>query len=397
MSKKYQPHISSIGEANACLIAVVCYLVLISIWAESIIILAAIFVFEKKSGLVKFHSMQAILLWVCRFLFGGGLTFESLAALVTKNEMYLQNPYGWEADMPVLVIRIVVGGVILAFSILGAVYAARWETWRVPLVGQLAAAICKNADRTEYYGGGDVPVDCMLPKDKAEFSKPEVQAANELMRATAARFRRAGLVDEDGRLESKRDRRDMSVQPASEAELDTGNNDAALTDIGETHESEIVDAVKTMDDLPADNTQAETWRDKLRRRVAGRPARKFGRGYAAQVESGDWLAGEVGNTNGIKTHVHYSEIEAPENVGRAQKIGDTAEDIRTLILGQKEPADADAMQKPNTGGRNSSMQKVFEKLFHLQDVNVPTQDDRKDPNNQLPPDMRDSAPFVDMF
>lgn len=175
--KTYKPHVSSVGDIAANMMALMCYVLLLFFWSTGVVWLTIIFVAEKKSGLVRFHAMQALLLWVCRGLLGGGLPFEGLAALITQNEFYLRNPQGWEAPPEVIAYRIVIGGIILLLAILAASHAYKWESWRIPILGQLSAFFCRNLERPTYMGGDEVPADCSYGQAVLEADKNAIDFA----------------------------------------------------------------------------------------------------------------------------------------------------------------------------------------------------------------------------
>lgn len=166
--KTYKRHISSVAEAPANVIALACYLLLLFFWAFGSVLLLGIYLFEKRSELVKFHAMQAFVLWLLRCLLGGELPYESMAALLTNNPGYLQDPMGWEAAPNVLVFRLVVTGVIVLLAVLAGTRALQWKDWKAPLVGQIAAFICNRSVVAQYCGTEDVPQDCRIEGETEE-------------------------------------------------------------------------------------------------------------------------------------------------------------------------------------------------------------------------------------
>lgn len=158
---KYRPHASSIGDAAANVMAALGYLALILFWTFGIVIILPIFFAERKSGLVRFHTMQAALLWVVKTVAGGGIAFESMAAMLTGNMAYITNPWGWEAELPLLVFRLSVEILILACAVVAMASALNWSVWKVPGIGHLALFICSLSTRPTYVGGDRVPVSCL--------------------------------------------------------------------------------------------------------------------------------------------------------------------------------------------------------------------------------------------
>lgn len=158
--KTYRPHASSVGDAAANLISMACYVSVLLLWSFGIIPIVIIFLVEKKSGLVRFHSMQALLLWVVSSLFGGWLSYEALAAVLTGDASYLYSPFSWMSSLAVLAVRGIVSFAILLFGLVALVRAYRWQDWRIPFLGQLAALIVSNCAQPIYNGEGKVPHGC---------------------------------------------------------------------------------------------------------------------------------------------------------------------------------------------------------------------------------------------
>ncbi len=160
--KTYQPHLSSVGDARANIIAVLCYIALISLWNFSILLILPIFFCEKKSGFVRFHSIQAALLWVLKMLFGGGLTFEATAALLTGDAMYMNDPYGWGGPVTVVALRLMLGFVVMLLAGYAGYCAVHWQEWKIPILGQMASGICKASRAAMYNGEEHVPQECLV-------------------------------------------------------------------------------------------------------------------------------------------------------------------------------------------------------------------------------------------
>lgn len=157
----YRRHISSIGDASANVIAVTCYFFMLFFWTFSVIPILLIFFLEKKSGLVRFHAMQAFLMWLVRTFCGGGIAFEALAAVLTGDSVYMQDTFGWSGSAEILITRIIIDTVIIFFVLLALYYASRWEIWRIPFIGQLAGLVCRHARAPMYEGAQTVPEGCL--------------------------------------------------------------------------------------------------------------------------------------------------------------------------------------------------------------------------------------------
>lgn len=156
------PHRSSIADLAANLVAVACYLCLLLFWGVGAVLLLVVFFCEKKSGLVRFHAVQALLLWLLRSLLGGDLSFEGLAAVFTQNTAYLTNPLGWAGSLGVIAARLLISAVVVLCAVLCAVNAYNWRAFKVPLLGQLAMWICRRAAPAAYSGDGPVPPECEI-------------------------------------------------------------------------------------------------------------------------------------------------------------------------------------------------------------------------------------------
>lgn len=172
--KTYQRHQSSIGEIAANIVSVLCYLSVLLFWGFGLVVPLLIFLFEKKSGLVRFHSMQAMLMWLLRCMFGGDIAFEGLAALVTGDALYLLNPLGWAGELATIIVRLVVTALVVVCVVAAGVSAYYWREWKVPLLGQLATFICGKSRQAAYNAEGPVPEDCKIqvPEPRREAAPP---------------------------------------------------------------------------------------------------------------------------------------------------------------------------------------------------------------------------------
>lgn len=159
-----KPHLSSLGDGRANLIAVACYLFVIGLWTMGSVLVLVVFAAEKRSGLVRFHALQALFLWVVRIFLGGGLSYEGVAALVTENTFYLQNSFSNTADVAMFLLEIAIDVAVLALGIVAAVQAYHWKPWRIPVLGLLAMALWRASVPAAYTGGEAVPEDCMNAK-----------------------------------------------------------------------------------------------------------------------------------------------------------------------------------------------------------------------------------------
>ena len=172
--KTYKPHASSVGDAAANTISVACYLCMLLLWSFGFIPILILFFMEKKSGLVRFHAMQAFMLYLVNILFGGAISYEGFAALITGNVSYFYGPMGWMSGLGVVLARAVIEVLVLVFAIVAIAKALRWQDWRVPLVGLLAATVVGRCRSPIYNGEGPVPHGCERGVSSAR--KPEWRA-----------------------------------------------------------------------------------------------------------------------------------------------------------------------------------------------------------------------------
>ncbi len=164
--KTYQPHRSSMGDVAANLVAILCYVIVLVFWTFGSVFLLGIFLWEKKSGMVRFHAVQAFLFWAARLLLGGGIAYESLAALFTGNENYLYMSYGWMSGSSVVLIRICIDIIFMLLAVVTSIYAYQWKVWKIPVIGHIASLVISHSARAKYNGEDIVPVQCMIVASK---------------------------------------------------------------------------------------------------------------------------------------------------------------------------------------------------------------------------------------
>ncbi len=182
--KTYQPHRSSIGDVAANLIVIFCYVVVLVFWTFGSVFLLGIFLCEKKSGMVRFHAVQAFLFWLVRLILGGGIAYESLAALLTGNENYLYMSYGWMSGSGVVALRICIDIIFILLAVVTSVYAYQWKIWKIPAIGQIASWIISHSVQVKYNGEDIVPVQCRIlsknNNDTDDWSYVQTQYANQI-------------------------------------------------------------------------------------------------------------------------------------------------------------------------------------------------------------------------
>ncbi len=122
---------ASIGmDANVA--SMICYLTMICC-GLGIILSLVFFLIEKTSRLLKFHAMQAL-------LYGGvwiivGIAFRILMMIV---DIALGDAVGFAAFWGLLLVRVAVGLVLLAFLILAAIKAYQGQYYKLPIIGNIA-------------------------------------------------------------------------------------------------------------------------------------------------------------------------------------------------------------------------------------------------------------------
>ncbi len=122
---------ASIGmDANVA--SMICYLTMICC-GLGIILSLVFFLIEKTSRLLKFHAMQAL-------LYGGvwiivGIAFRILMMIV---DIALGDAVGFAAFWGLLLVRVLVGLVLLAFLILAAIKAYQGQYYKLPIIGNIA-------------------------------------------------------------------------------------------------------------------------------------------------------------------------------------------------------------------------------------------------------------------
>ncbi|MGI6169291.1 MAG: DUF4870 domain-containing protein [Christensenellales bacterium] len=138
-------HKSSLGNIDANILALLCYIVTAILGFIPVIKYVAwlapliIFLIEKKSSFVKYHAMQAFLLNLVGLIIGLilGLIFSAIFAAAL-----IANPYGFLGAAGVVsVISLIVSIVILIFSILAMIGAYKYQEYQIPLLGPLAHKI----------------------------------------------------------------------------------------------------------------------------------------------------------------------------------------------------------------------------------------------------------------
>ena len=147
----YAPHASSIGNVNANVMALICYLASIPLSWIPIVRYAAwlaplvLFLLEKQSGFVRFHAMQSFLLNVISAVLGI-LVSVVLAGILGFNALSVSGYYAgyyaaaWAAGI-IGLLTTVISLVILVFSVIAMIGAYRYKETHIPILGDLAEKI----------------------------------------------------------------------------------------------------------------------------------------------------------------------------------------------------------------------------------------------------------------
>lgn len=151
-NETYTPHKSSIGDLNANMMALLCYIVSVVVsWIPVVRYVAwlvplLIFFMEKQSNFVKFHALQSFFLNV----FSAILTFLVLVVLgsilgvgsISSNVNYFAAAAGLAGIISLLVLAISL--VILVFAIIAMVKAYGYKEYHIPLIGGIAAGFAQK-------------------------------------------------------------------------------------------------------------------------------------------------------------------------------------------------------------------------------------------------------------
>jgi uncharacterized membrane protein len=122
---------ASIGM-DANLASMLCYLTMICCGLGIVLSLVFFFI-EKTSRLLRFHAMQA-LLYGCVWIVVG-IAFRVLSLFT---DIALGDTIGFVAFWGLLLVRIVVALVLLAFLILAAIKAYQGQYYKLPILGDIA-------------------------------------------------------------------------------------------------------------------------------------------------------------------------------------------------------------------------------------------------------------------
>ncbi|NLK89580.1 MAG: DUF4870 domain-containing protein [Clostridiaceae bacterium] len=149
-----EPHKSSIGNLDANVMALLAYLatgILMYIpYIKYVAWLAPLVLFflEKQSGFVRFHAMQAFILNAVNFLLTaliGGIIIASITAAAQRAQTW-EDVGATLAGVGIInTIVIIISLVITIFAIVALVKAYKYQLYKMPLIGKLAAKFSGQA------------------------------------------------------------------------------------------------------------------------------------------------------------------------------------------------------------------------------------------------------------
>ena len=147
-----QPHNSSVGGLQANVMALLCYLagsllgfvpgIKYVAWLAPL----AIFLLEKESRFVRFHAMQAFLLDAVGVILGllVSLLLGGIWAATAANT-YAAAAGALGSTAIVGLLATVVSLIILVFAVIAMTKAYKYETYRIPIIGGIAARMVGKA------------------------------------------------------------------------------------------------------------------------------------------------------------------------------------------------------------------------------------------------------------
>lgn len=142
------PHKSSIGNLDANVMALLSYIVSSLLAFVPVIEYVAwliplvIFLVEKQSKFVKFHALQAFCLNLAGFVITFVLSLISAATLAATNPF--ANPYAAVGAIGLLsILALLISIAILVFAIIAMIKAYKYELYKLPLIGNIAARYVK--------------------------------------------------------------------------------------------------------------------------------------------------------------------------------------------------------------------------------------------------------------
>lgn len=140
----YSPHKSSIGDLNANVMALICYLVSIPLgWIPLVryvawLIPLALFLLEKQSKFVKFHAMQSFLLHMVSAVLSF-LVSAVLGGILGIGSISTDTYYATAGLAGIIgLLTTVISLVILVCAIIAMVGAYKYKETQLPIIGGIA-------------------------------------------------------------------------------------------------------------------------------------------------------------------------------------------------------------------------------------------------------------------
>lgn len=140
----YSPHKSSIGDLNANVMALICYLVSIPLgWIPLVRYVAwltplALFLLEKQSKFVKFHAMQSFLLHMVSAVLSF-LVSAVLGGILGIGSISTDTYYATAGLAGIIgLLTTVISLVILVCAIIAMVGAYKYKETQLPIIGGIA-------------------------------------------------------------------------------------------------------------------------------------------------------------------------------------------------------------------------------------------------------------------
>jgi uncharacterized membrane protein len=138
-------HQSSLGNIDANILALLCYIVSAVLGFVPIVKYVAwlaplvVFLIEKQSSFVKFHAMQAFLLNLAGLAIS--LILSLIFGLIFAATLLVSASGAVAAAGLTGIISLIVSIVILVFSILAMIGAYKYQEYEIPLLGPLTRKI----------------------------------------------------------------------------------------------------------------------------------------------------------------------------------------------------------------------------------------------------------------
>ncbi len=186
----YQPHKSSIGEIDANYIAVACYGAAIIFSYIPFLKFAAwlapllIYFLEKKSVLVKFHAVQALILNAIGAVISVVLYIVGriIVAAITPDYTDYWNAYytGYYDDVKkaaafgtlFTVIAVIVSVALMIFEIMAALKAYKYTEYSLPVIGKIADKVSEKLSKVDFGGGSNTAAPPSQPPYNAPYTPP---------------------------------------------------------------------------------------------------------------------------------------------------------------------------------------------------------------------------------